>query len=58
MKEMYADSDLKDMLNPDAYSDLHREMKDASIVTEEKMYAVSYCNVSILMFQSNMQHDL
>ena len=47
MKEMYADPDLKDMLNPDAYSDLHIEMKNAGIVTGEKMYAVSYCDVLI-----------
>ena len=41
MKEMYSDADLKGMLNPDAYSDLEREMKDAGIVIEKKMHDVS-----------------
>ena len=36
MKQMYSDPNLKDMLNPDAYNDLHREMQDAGIVTGEK----------------------
>ena len=31
MKQMYDDADLKGMLDPDAYSKLHREMVEAGM---------------------------
>ena len=36
MKDMYNDADLKDMLNPDAYTQLHREMVEAGIKDASK----------------------
>ena len=40
MKEMYNDVDLKKMLDPEAYSELHREMTRAGIVKGEKVHTV------------------
>ena len=41
MKEMYNDADLKDMLNLDAYNELHREMEEAGLKVDGRKKEVS-----------------
>ena len=47
MKDMYNDADLKDMLNPDAYTQLHRDMEEAGLKTDDKSQEVGL-NISFI----------